>query len=189
MMPFATDLPASEQKPHLREFQERLAERLRQAESAPRTARLGLLIGEQRWLVDLAEAGEISPVPATIAAVPLTHEWFVGLVNLRGTLHAVSDLQRFAGGDATPLGKESRLLSLSAASGINAAVLVTRMLGLHDTRDWDAVAHDEEHDANDPGAQRPIWAGRTLRDAAGAQWVELSLARLACEPRFLAVSR
>lgn len=189
MTAFTTDLPASEQKPHLREFQERLAERLRQAESAPRTARLGLLIGERRWLVDLAEAGEISPVPATIAAVPLTHAWFVGLVNLRGTLHAVSDLQRFAGGEATPLGKESRLLSLSAASGINAAVLVTRMLGLHDTRDWQAVPPEEARDGHDPGAQRPIWVGRGLRDAAGEQWVELSLARLACDPRFLAANR
>lgn len=185
MTVFTTDLPASEQKPHLREFQERLAERLRQAESAPRTARLGMLIGEQRWLVDLAEAGEISPVPSVIAAVPLTHKWFVGLVNLRGTLHALSDLQRFAGGAATPQTKESRLLALSAASGVNAALLVTRMLGLHDTRDWVQVQHDESQ----AGAPRPNWVGRCLRDAGGNEWLELSLARLACDPRFLAASR
>ncbi len=184
MSTFVTDLPASEQKPHLRKFQERLTERLRQAESAPRTARLGLSIGEQRWLVELSEAGEICPVPSTIAAVPLTQDWFVGLVNLRGVLHALSDLQRFAGAEATPLTKESRLLALSAASGIGAAILVTRMLGLHDTRDWLVVPSDE-----DPGARRPAWIGRRLRDANGYEWVELSLARLACDPRFLAANR
>ncbi|MCL4745663.1 MAG: chemotaxis protein CheW [Burkholderiaceae bacterium] len=184
MSAFTTDLPASEQKPHLREFQERLTERLRQAESAPRTARLGMAIGEQRWLVELSEAGEISPVPSTIAAVPLTHDWLVGLVNLRGTLHAMCDLQRFAAGEATPLTKESRLLALSAASGIGAAILVTRMLGLHDTRDWFVVPADEA-----ASTQRPAWIGRSLCDGNGHEWIELSLARLACDPRFLAANR
>jgi hypothetical protein len=46
----------------------RLAERLRAADAAPAlAARLGLMIGERRWLVDLSEAGEIVPVPEAIA--------------------------------------------------------------------------------------------------------------------------
>ena len=81
-----------EQKSHLKDFQARLSERLREASTAPRSARLGLLIGDQRWLVDLAEAGEIVPLPSGITTVPLTRDWFRGLVNLRGSLFGVSDL-------------------------------------------------------------------------------------------------
>ena len=63
-----------ETKSHLREFQERLAERLRNASASPRVARLGMAIDERRWLVDLAEAGEIVPVPAQMSPVPNTRD-------------------------------------------------------------------------------------------------------------------
>lgn len=170
----------TERKNHLRDFQERLSDRLRQAKGANRTARLGLLIGEQRWLVDLAEAGEIVPVPASIARVPLTSDWFVGLANLRGTLYSVADLQRFAGDVATPLGKESRLLAFAAALNLNATILVSRMLGLHDAERW----------IPEPSRQHwAPWAGRCLLDANGRDWHELSLARLAVDERFLSASR
>ena len=170
----------AERRSSLRDFQARLSERLRQAGTAPRTARLGVLVGGQRWLVDLAEAGEIVPVPAIVAAVPLTHDWFVGLVNLRGTLHAVSDLQRFAGDAPTPVGKESRLLAVSASLNVNAAILVSRMLGLHEASGWTA----------DPARQHwAPWAGRCLVDGEGRDWNELSLARLVADERFLSASR
>ena len=74
----------------LKDFQARLTERLKEASATPDlAARLGLMIGEQRWLVDLSEAGEIVPVPDTIAPVPLTRDWLLGLVNLRGALYTV----------------------------------------------------------------------------------------------------
>ena len=97
-----------ETKTHLREFQERLSERLRNASGTSRAARLGLAIGDQRWLVDLAEAGEIVPIPTQMTPVPLTRDWFKGLVNLRGTLFGVSDLMRFSCDVFTPVSKESR---------------------------------------------------------------------------------
>ena len=170
----------TESKTHLRDFQERLSERLRQAGSSTHSARLGLAIGEQRWLVDLAEAGEIVPIPAQMTPVPLTRDWFRGLVNLRGTLFGVSDLQRFAGDAPTPLAKESRLLAFAQSLNVNAALLVTRMLGLHDAQGW----------REEPARQHwAPWAGRCLVDADGREWFELSLVRLAADERFLAVSR
>jgi twitching motility protein PilI len=169
-----------EGKTHLRDFQEKLAERLRQAGTVQRSARLGLLVGDQRWLVDLAEAGEIVPIPQLMTAVPLTRDWFRGLVNLRGTLFGVSDLQRFAGEAPTPLSKESRLIAFSQSLGVNAALLVTRMLGLHDAQGW-RVEEERRHPAP--------WAGRCLVDDDGREWFELSLSRLAADERFLAVSR
>ena len=48
---------------------------------------LALMIGEDRYLVELAEAGEIVPMPSTsIMQVPLTQDWFLGVVNVRGAL-------------------------------------------------------------------------------------------------------
>lgn len=171
-------------KNHLREFQARLNERLRSASTAGADvgARLGLAIGEQRWLVDLAEAGEIVPVPSAIAPVPNTRDWFRGLVSLRGTLFAVSDLARFAGGAPTPLGKESRLLAVAARLEFNAALLVTRMLGLHNLATMTAAPVQPER-PDEP------WRGREWLDAEGRRWCELSLAALVGDERFLLVNR
>lgn len=169
-----------EQKSHLKDFQARLSERLREASTAPRSARLGLLIGDQRWLVDLAEAGEIVPLPSGITTVPLTRDWFRGLVNLRGSLFGVSDLLRFSDNASTPVTKESRLLAFSSSLKVNAALLVTRMLGLHDASAW-RHAPERQHWAP--------WAGRCLVDDDGREWFELSLSRLAADERFQTVSR
>ena len=166
--------------PRLRDFQQRLAERLRNASESPRIARLGLAIGERRWLVELVEAGEIVPIPTQIAPVPNTRDWFRGLVNLRGTLFGVSDLQRFAGEPFTPVAKDSRLLALSANFRLSAALIVSRMLGLHDPGAW----------REEPQSRLPmIWAGRCLVDPEGRQWHELSLSQLASDEQFLSVGR
>ena len=140
-----------ETKTHLREFQERLSERLRNASGTSRAARLGLAIGDQR-----------------------------GLVNLRGTLFGVSDLMRFSGDVFTPVSKESRLLALAGSLNLNAALVVTRMLGLHDSTAW----------RPDPSrAHWASWAGRCLVDGDGRDWYELSLSRLAGDEQFLSVGR
>jgi twitching motility protein PilI len=166
----------------------RLAERLRAADAAPAlAARLGLMIGERRWLVDLSEAGEIVPVPEAIAPVPLTRDWLLGLVNLRGALYTVVDLQRFAGLGATASGKEARLLALAGRLEFNAAILVTRMLGLRNVASMrpETAADDEGTGPRD----RPDWIGRTLIDAEGQRWHELDLAKLAAGSAFLMVGR
>jgi len=172
----------------LKEFQARLTERLRDAGSAPdQAARLGLMIGEQRWLVDLSEAGEIVPVPDLITPVPLTRDWLLGLVNLRGALFTVVDLQRFAQLGRTDAGKESRLLALSGRLQFNAAILVTRMLGLRNVASM--RADDDPGPDRAFGGSRPGWVGRTLVDADDKRWHELDLARLACANEFLMVGR
>ena len=165
---------------HLQDFQAHLTERLRQASAAPRSARLGLQIGTQRWLVDLSEAGEIVPIPSFVTQVPFTRDWLRGLVNLRGALFAVTDLQRFAGDRPTPLAKESRLLAFAASLEVSAAIVVTRMLGLHDAQHW-TVDDSRRHWAP--------WAGRCLFDDEGRDWHELSLARLAVDEQFLSAAR
>lgn len=151
--------------------------------------RLGLLIGERRWLVSLAEAGEIVTMPP-ITPVPLTRDWFRGLVNLRGTLFTVIDLARFAGDPATPVDKDARLLAVGARLRFNTSILVSKMLGLRSTAGMQLRTQ--------PSAVRPpqgdplpaaTWQGAVWIDDAGAQWQELSLARLVQDESFLQVGR
>jgi len=197
--------PTTDRKKSLREFQARLSERLRQAATgtAP-SARLGVQVGARRLLVELSEAGEVVPLPSSIAPVPLTREWFRGLVNLRGSLYAVSDLARFAGDSFTPVTRDARLIAFAPRLGLNGAIVVARMLGLQNTDAMSAADGAEpasvatgvateaatEADAvagiDDP---RPAWLGADWIDAEGRRWTELSLARLAADDRFLAVGR
>ena len=81
----------------LRELQGRLAARLQQARTEARQASwLALECAGQGLLVPLATAGEIFAV-GTLAPVPHTQPWFLGVANLRGGLYGVVDLAAFLG--------------------------------------------------------------------------------------------
>jgi twitching motility protein PilI len=175
--------------PPFDDLQARLSERLREAETEPElAARLGLMIGDRRWLVDLSEAGEIVPVPDAIAPVPLTQDWLLGLVNLRGALYTVVDLQRFARLGRTDASRDSRLLAFAARLNFNAAILVSRMLGLRNVASM-RVDEDAAPDASFGPDGRPDWVGRALVDADGHRWHELDLARLSAGRAFLMAGR
>ena len=68
----------------LRDYQRELAARLQTAASRQAASKLGLQAGAEAWLVDLAEAGEVVPVPP-VTPVPLAQPWFRGVANIRGT--------------------------------------------------------------------------------------------------------
>ena len=142
---------------------------------------LALMIGEERYLVELAEAGEIVPMPSTsIMQVPLTQDWFLGVVNVRGALFTVVDLARFMGGNFTPVSKESRLLTLSPALTFNATLVVSRMLGLRNSA---AMTPVQEKTFDKP------WLSEKFRDAEGQTWRRLSLSKLVSSSSFLMVGR
>ncbi|TAK90655.1 MAG: chemotaxis protein CheW [Burkholderiaceae bacterium] len=165
----------------LREFQANLAERLRINAATPQdgNSKLGVRIGERNWLVDLAEAGEILSVPA-IAPVPLTADWYRGLVNVRGNLISVVDLQQFSGRPVTPLEKDSRLLAFNTRLQFNGAILITRMLGLRNLQRMEGRPVAEG---------RPAWVGQDYQDNEGAVWTELLLSQLIVDEGFLRVGR
>ncbi len=177
----------------LREFQVRLSERLRQAASAPsQSARLGVQIGGRSLLVDLSEVGEIVALPGEITPVPLTHDWFRGLVNLRGSLYGVSDLARFEGRGPTSMTKTTRLLAFAPRLKLNGAIVVDRMLGLQGTAALTEAQSNESSETNGnatDAAAQPPWLGRQWIDAEGRRWTELRLEELAGDERFLAVNR
>ena len=73
----------------LRTFQQELASRLATKTAAQvESSRLGLSSGNDRWLIRLADAGEVVTLPAVVP-VPLTKPWFLGVANIRGNLFSV----------------------------------------------------------------------------------------------------
>ncbi|NJA89362.1 chemotaxis protein CheW [Rhodocyclus tenuis] len=138
---------------------------------------LGFQAGEERWLTPLTDAGEIVSTPP-LARAPLTCPWFAGLANVRGTLYAVSDFALFRGGEATPHNSHARLLLIGARHGVNAALLVSRLIGLR---------KPEALHANVPTVDAPVWAAQSFRDNDGHDWRCLDVAGLLADPRFLEI--
>jgi len=88
----------------------------------------------------------------------------------------VADFSAFQGRDATPQNASSRLLLIGTRHGNNAALLVTRMLGLRNIDDLTpAVA--------DPDA--PPWASDAYTDKEGRRWRMLNVKQLLADEAFM----
>lgn len=163
-------------KSSLRDFQEYLAGRLLgAAQGQAATFWLGVQVGEQDWLVDLADCGEIVQ-SMKLTPVPLTKPWFAGIANIRGNLHTVVDFSMFCGGAATPQNANARLLLMGAKQGSNAALLVTRMLGLK---------NPEGFQVGDADPALPAWGAARFVDEQGGAWRKLSLRDLLADNDFM----
>jgi twitching motility protein PilI len=169
----------------LRELQSRLASRLQAARSeGVQASWLAVEAAGRKFLFPLAQSGEIFPFAAT-QVVPYTHEWFLGVANLRGGLYGVVDLGSFVSGQApaqrSDAGRaESRLVALNALLELNCALLIDRLAGL---RNMDAFTASNEAP---PGS--PEYFGSGYTDASGAYWQEINLQALSQQPQFLSIS-
>jgi twitching motility protein PilI len=161
---------------NLRDFQSRLAEKLKAAEATNgATSKLGILAGGQHWLVSLDQVNEVVTVPQ-LAEVPWSQPWFSGVASVRGVIYGCVDLAAFAG-VAEPLPRgESRLLLAHPRFGVNAALRVERALGLRPISELEA----EPRAAGDP-----TWTLGRWRDGAGEVWREISVEDLVAMPAFL----
>lgn len=152
----------------LREFQQRLAERLAAAKVQAQSARwLAVDCGGLGLLLPLQQAGEIfAPVPMT--TVPYTQPWMLGVANLRGGLHGVVDLGVFLGLRQRPRSDGGgRLVSLSHDLNINCALLVDRLLGLR--------SEDQLQRVSDDSGARPHFAAEQREDEQGRRWQVVDL--------------
>jgi twitching motility protein PilI len=165
------------QRISLRDYQRELAERLRNADSARAASKLGVQVGEQNWLIDLAEAGEVMPVP-TITPVPLTRPWFRGVANVRGNLYSVVDFAEFLGTGVSRGGEQARLVLLGERFRSAAALLVDRSLGLR---------NPAQLRARDPASAAAAWLRAEYEDEVGGRWSELDVGALVRDAAFLAV--
>jgi twitching motility protein PilI len=165
----------------MREFQAQLLERMQAAKSGTdvRISQLGVVIGGVRWLLDLTEASEIMSV-GTITPVPLTHDWYLGLANVRGNLLSVIDFARFQGAAMTPINQDSRIIAFAPALSFNSGLLVSRVLGLRNIVEMELLGDEEA----DPGQ---TWATHRFRDRESQLWQRLDLSLVVQDPRFLHV--
>jgi twitching motility protein PilI len=167
---------AEETRENLRDFQSRLAEKLKAAESATgATSKLGFLAGGRQWLVNLDQVNEVVTV-AQLADVPWAQPWFVGVASVRGVIYGCVDLAAFAG-VAEPMPKgETRLLLAHPRFGVNAALRVERAMGLRP---------EQALTAEPGGGDAPAWVLGRWRDGAGEVWTEISVESLVGMPAFL----
>jgi twitching motility protein PilI len=169
------------QKEALRELQSRLAGRLASAQSGSAGAAwLAVRMGEQRFLLPLAQSGEIFPMRAP-TRVPHAQTWFLGVVNLRGGLFGVADLARWHSPQA-PLRAEqalaqAHLVTLHPDLDVNCALVVDALDGLRQAGVFTG--------AQDAPAGAPTYFGRVLTDSQGQAWQELNLLALVQTPQFL----
>jgi twitching motility protein PilI len=179
----------------LREFQQGLSERLvsaRRGEGAQ--ALLGIesgsedLPGGSRWLIDLADSGEVTPLPPLTPA-PLTKSWFAGIANIRGVLYGVVDFSAWRGGAPTPINAQARLLLVGARHGVNSALLIRRALGLRPQRDMHATGETGVHAAaQGMGDAAPPWLGGRFKDPQDQTWTQLRIPALLSDPIYLDIA-
>ena len=168
-------------KESLRKFQSELAERLAGAASTVSYNRLKIRSGEHAWLVSLADVEEIVAAMRT-TAVPLTHPWYVGVTNIRGNLFSVVDFSAFCGGDITEESDDNRLILVGARFNINAAILVSMVVGLGDPTTMTLL-----EDNTDQNRVSLPWAGQRWQDTDAQVWDELKVEELVNYPEFLRV--
>jgi len=174
----------------LRELQSRLAARLQAAQAeGPSIAWLAVHAGAGRYLMPLAQSGEIFPW-SPVQPVPYTRPWFWGVANLRGNLSGVVDLAAFLA-EVWPAAPALRprselaqadcsLLALNAALDVNVALVVDRLAGLRSPEAFVSSAP--------PAEDAPGFFGALHTDAQGETWQEIQLLSLSQSAQFLSIS-
>ena len=164
----------------LREFQQSLAQRLREARAASeQSSRLGVQAGGSYWLLKLDETDEVLPLPE-ISPVPLTQPWYLGLANIRGVMANVVDFGAFLGDEPTARTPESRMVLVADRFQSYSGLLISRMMGLRNLQNLQALEVPE-------GSERKPWLGAAYRDSDGRTWNELNMAALVANENFLNV--
>ena len=178
----------------LREFQQGLSERLvsaRRGEGA--RALLGIesgsddLPGGSRWLIDLVDSGEVTPLPPLTPA-PLTKSWFAGIANIRGVLYGVVDFSAWRGGAPTPINAQARLLLVGARHGVNSALLIRRALGLRPQRDMHAAGETSAYAGTQDAGEPAPWLGGRFTDPQDQTWTQLRIPALLSDPSYLDIA-
>lgn len=163
----------------IKEFQEALSEKLESAAATePVSTVLGVLIGTERWLVNMADVGEVLQVPK-ITQVPLTHSWFLGMANVQGDLYGIADLAAYFGGVSTKVDQKTRILLVSPRFDVNSGLLVNRTLGIRNVSDFERI---------EDGNSSKLGVSSSYKDGQGQYWNELNLQDLVRDEEFLQVA-
>lgn len=157
---------------NLREFQQDLIDRMQaKGRAGDQISTLGVQIAGQNWVVDMHDLGGISPLPPLTAA-PLAKPWFLGMINVRGTLYGVTDLAAYQQRGKASGAPTNRVLLVAERYAFNTALLVERVLGLRNARAWEQSETDGQ-----------VW----YRDEHGNSWNRLDVAGLLGQADFLQI--
>jgi twitching motility protein PilI len=157
---------------NLREFQQQVLDRLQKQTAADaKVSALGVRIGETLWLVDMPDISEVLPLPQ-LTLVPLTKPWYCGVANVRGNLYSIVDLGAYMDSETTQREAHNRVLLLGQRFAFNTGLLVSRVLGLRNTQDW------QQQEFN--GEMR-------LQDTNGQVWRKLDITQMLSQPEFLQI--
>ncbi len=163
----------SAKKSSLREFQQRLANRLTQVQSSQIATHLAVEVGRFKLLVPLSEAGEIT-TDVNVQPLPHAKPWYLGVTVLRGKIVGVADL-------AVLLGEKKQATSTGTFIGtadeleLNCLLRVDKLAGLRTLDQYrpDTTARGD--------------MGQRYVDDKNIVWEELSLLALAKNEQFLQV--
>lgn len=157
---------------NLREFQQQVLDRLsEQASGETQVSTLGVRVGETFWLVDMPDISEVLP-PPQLTQVPLTKHWYCGVANVRGSLYSIVDLGAYMDNQTTQREAHNRVLLLGQRFAFNTGLLVSRVLGLRNTQDWQ---------------QQEINGESRLQDPNGQVWRKLDITQMLSQPEFLQI--
>jgi len=157
---------------NLREFQQGLLDRMQeQAEAGNQVATLGITIGQDSWLVDMADISEVLSLPE-LTEVPLTKHWYRGVANVRGNIYSIADLGAFMDCGPTVHDAQSRVLLIGQKYNFNTGLLVAKVLGLRNTVGWQRSEQD---------------GMEVYRDNSGQQWQKLDIRHLIQQPEFIQI--
>lgn len=157
---------------NLREFQQGLLDRMQvQAGVESQVATLGIKIGQESWLVDMSDISEVLAVPE-LTAVPLTKHWYCGVANVRGNIYSITDLGAYMDRGQTIHDAQSRVLLVGQKYAFNAGLLVSKVLGLRNTSEWERSEQDN---------------GVFYHDNSGQQWQKLDIGQLLQQPEFIQI--
>jgi twitching motility protein PilI len=163
---------------NMKAYQLELSERLKNATTAPSATLLGMVVGNDRWLVQMSEVSEVLPL-SKLTTVALTQPWFLGAANVRGDLYGVTDLAAFFTGVDTPHSLKARILLASPKFGANSGLLVSNVLGIRNLTDFVVVER--------PDTERLIGVAGYYKDKEDHLWRELNFRELMRDRKFMQI--
>lgn len=140
---------------------------------------LGITVNEERWLIPMRDIKEILLVPS-ITPVFLTQPWFLGVVNIRGIIYGISDLNAYLNKEPVNINVKTRIFLLASYLGTGYALLAENMLGIRDLTEFTLQSDSKD--------QQPVVAAQ-YQDRQNRCWHMLNLSVLMQLDSFLDVSR
>lgn len=127
-------------------------------------------------VAQIGDVVELMEVPS-VTRVPGAAEWVRGIANVRGQLVPIVDLRQFLTGEATNIGKATRVLVLAQAGG-NVGVLIDEIRGQR---------HFEEEERSEDRQYEDHAIGRYVRDEyekGEEHWAAFDASALMADPAF-----